>query len=153
MKYRVFSEFLTESYGFQWDYNGNRISGYLKNHHKNTAKSLYQRKVPCLFIAECYSKGGAKPCEDDNGTWVNRTCFNTTYVLQFDEERQMCNDTGCFSYVYNSLSEAIKVAEEEQVTSSEEYFKYARKPFPISSICHSQHQYFINSHHTVLWME
>ena len=88
-------------------------------------KYTYYQAVSFLLTVECYSKREAEPCENSNGTWVNRTCFNTTYVEQFDEERQACNDTGCFSYVYNSLSEAIKAAEEEQVTSSEEYFKYA----------------------------
>lgn len=75
------------------------------------------------FVSDCYSKNEADPCERDNGTWFNQTCFNQSYIAQFDEPRQACNASGCTTYVYNVFKESLQNETANVVASADEYFK------------------------------
>ena len=92
------------------------------------------------YISACYSKKEAQPCESAEGLWFNRTCFNTTYLADFDYNATFCNltdianfttstvmpidnTTGCFNYTGNTLREDIANQSGLLVSPSEEYFK------------------------------
>ncbi len=76
-----------------------------------------------MVVADCYSKKEAEPCEQQNGTWVLRTCYNDTYVDSFNEWREVCNATGCYDTLRNDMRAQLRTEEEKHVSSSEQYFK------------------------------
>ena len=89
--------------------------------HYVRTKHLYTCANPQSLPAVCYSKAEARECEDEfAGVWFNQTCFNGTYLDQFNETIPGC--TGDFdNCTSNVMREELANLSKRVVSASEEY--------------------------------
>ena len=94
---------------------------------------VHQLCLP-LSPADCYAKSEATPCEksEPGSIWFNQTCYNATYVRQFDVPMANCTNITMSSTVSwldpncsvtNWLQDELDVAIKQRVSASEQFYE------------------------------